>query len=46
MATGLMVLGPDAGYTLAVKHGWAGLFIQRTDKGFVEEPTPVFEKLR
>ena len=46
MATGLMVLGPDAGYALAVKHGWACLFILRTNKGFVEKPTPAFEKLR
>jgi FAD:protein FMN transferase len=46
MATGLMVLGPDAGYALAVKHGWACLFILRTGTGFVEKPTPAFEKLR
>ena len=46
MATGLMVLGPDAGYALAVKHGWACLFILRADSGFVEKPTPAFEKLR
>ena len=46
LATGLMVLGPDAGYALAVKHGWACLFILRADSGFVEKPTPAFEKLR
>lgn len=46
LATGLMVLGPDAGYAHAVKHGWACLFIVRTESGFVEKPTPAFEKLK
>lgn len=46
LATGLMVLGPDAGYSLAVKRGWACLFIMRTDTGFTEKVTPAFEKLR
>jgi thiamine biosynthesis lipoprotein len=46
LATGLMVLGPDVGYTLAVKRGWPCLFILRSGDGFVEKPTPTFEKLR
>ena len=46
LATGLMVLGPDAGYALAVKHDWACLFILRTESGFVEKLTPAFEKLK
>jgi len=46
LATGLMVLGPDASYALAVKHNWACLFILRTDSGFVEKLTPAFEKLK
>jgi len=46
LATGLMVLGPDAGYALAAKRGWACLFILRADTGFVEKATPAFDKLR
>ncbi|MFA6563861.1 MAG: FAD:protein FMN transferase [Verrucomicrobiia bacterium] len=46
LATGLMVLGPDTGYALAVKHGRACLFILRAESGFVEKPTPAFERLR
>jgi thiamine biosynthesis lipoprotein len=46
LATGLMVLGPDVGYTLAVKRGWPCLLILRSGGGFVEKPTPTFEKLR
>lgn len=46
LATGLMVLGPDAGYALAVKRGWACLFILRTNISFAEKATPAFEKLR
>ncbi|MCX6900847.1 MAG: FAD:protein FMN transferase [Verrucomicrobia bacterium] len=46
LATGLMVLGPDTGYALAAKHGWPCLFILRAKSGFIEKPTPAFEKLR
>lgn len=46
LATALMVLGPDAGYTLAVKRGWVCLFILRTASGFVEKATPAFEVLK
>ena len=46
LATGLMVLGPDAGFALAVKQNWACLFILRAASGFIEKPTPAFEKLR
>ncbi|MBI5683781.1 MAG: FAD:protein FMN transferase [Verrucomicrobia bacterium] len=46
LATGLVVLGPEAGYAFAVKRSWACLFILRTNTGFVEKLTPAFEKLR
>lgn len=46
LATALMVLGSDAGFELAAKHGWACLFILRTGSGFVEKATPAFERLR
>jgi thiamine biosynthesis lipoprotein len=46
LATGLMALGPDAGYALAARRGWACLFILRTASGFAEKMTPAFEKLK
>ncbi|MFO1393462.1 MAG: FAD:protein FMN transferase [Steroidobacteraceae bacterium] len=47
-ATALMVLGPDAGMTLATRLGLAALFIERdhTGHGFRERSTPQFERLR
>ncbi len=46
LATALMALGTDAGYALAVKRGWACLFILRAGSGFVEKLTPAFERLK
>lgn len=46
MATGLMVLGPDAGYTLAEREGLAAYFIVRTADGFSERQTAAFAHYR
>jgi thiamine biosynthesis lipoprotein len=44
IATGLNVLGPDAGYELAVRHGIAALFIlERSNGSLIEHATPAFE---
>ena len=40
LATGLMVLGPEAGYELAAREGIAALFIVRVGAGFTERATP------
>jgi thiamine biosynthesis lipoprotein len=45
LATGFTVLGPDAGFDLAVQQGVAALFITRTDDGFTERSTPSFSEL-
>lgn len=45
LATGLMVLGPEAGYNSAREHGVAAFFIVRSDAGFVEKMTPPFEQV-
>ena len=42
-ATGLLVLGPEAGYELAVKNGIAAHFVVRSDGGFKDQSTPWFE---
>ncbi|MFC1579317.1 FAD:protein FMN transferase [Thermodesulfobacteriota bacterium] len=44
-ATALMVLGPDRGYSLAVKKEFAVLFLIRTDDGFMRRATPEFNAL-
>ncbi len=46
MATALMVLGPDAGYTLADREGLAALFIVRSADGFVDRYTPAYRTHR
>jgi thiamine biosynthesis lipoprotein len=44
IATGLNVLGPDEGYSLAVTHGIAALFIlERSNGSLIEHATPAFE---
>lgn len=40
LSTGLMVLGAEAGYSLAAREGIAALFIRRTDDRFEEHATP------
>ena len=46
IATALGVLGPDAGYELAVAQGWAALLIVRRDDGALHErETPAFAAL-
>jgi thiamine biosynthesis lipoprotein len=42
MATALMVLGPDAGYTLADREGLAALFVVRSADGFVDRHTSAY----
>jgi thiamine biosynthesis lipoprotein len=44
LATGLMVLGPDAGYALAEREGIAAFFIVRDGEGFVDRATPAFTR--
>jgi thiamine biosynthesis lipoprotein len=46
MDTALMVLGPDAGYALAVQRGMAALFLIRGERGFIQKSTPRFDALR
>ena len=43
LATGLMVLGPEDGYKLAVQEKFPVLFVSRTQKGFEETMTPELE---
>jgi len=45
LATALMVLGPDAGYNLAVEEELAALFLVKTEDGFVEKTTPRFQEV-
>ena len=44
LATGLMVLGPEAGYRLAEREGLAALFIVRTADDFTVLTTPAFDR--
>jgi thiamine biosynthesis lipoprotein len=43
LATGLMVLGPEEGYKLAVQEKFPVLFVSRTQKGFEETMTSELE---
>ena len=46
LASGLLVLGPDEGFELAVREDLAVLFLIRGVDGTIEErPTPSFEAL-
>jgi thiamine biosynthesis lipoprotein len=45
LATGLLVLGPDAGYELAARDGIAALFTRQVDGKLVERATPAFGAL-
>ena len=45
MATALLVLGPEAGPSLATKLGVAGYFLVRNQTGIREITTPVFDQL-
>jgi FAD:protein FMN transferase len=44
LSTALMVLGPEAGYELALRAGIAALLIRRSGDGFVETATPAFAR--
>ena len=43
IATALMVLGPDAGYTLAESRSLPAVFIVREEHSFIEKATSAFE---
>ena len=45
LATGLMVLGPEAGYNLAKREKLPVLFLVKSETGFVERMTPQFEQV-
>ena len=45
-ATALYVLGPDKGWSTALEHSMAALFILREGKGFSVVMTPEFQRLR
>jgi thiamine biosynthesis lipoprotein len=45
LATGLLVMGPDAGFELAEQQNIAALFLTRTDNGVEERVSPRFEEL-
>ena len=45
LATGLLVLGPEEGYELALREDFAVLFMSRDGEGFSERMTPAFEAL-
>ena len=45
LASGLLVLGPEEGYRVAVEEELAALFLIRGEDGSIEErPTPAFER--
>ncbi len=44
LATGLLVLGPERALALAVNNNIAALFIEKTDNGYREKPTPQFAR--
>ncbi|HIB54705.1 MAG TPA: 4-hydroxybenzoate polyprenyltransferase [Nitrospirales bacterium] len=44
LATGLMVLGPDAGYDVAVKEDVAALFLVKHEDGLHEIVTPALDR--
>jgi len=46
LATAIMVLGPEAGYNLAMKENLAVLLLVADGKGFVEKTTPEFQRLK
>ena len=45
LATALMVLGPDAGYGLALQEGMQAFFVVNGGTGFVEKLTPNFPQV-
>ena len=46
LASGLLVLGPEAGFDLAVQKDLTVLFLIRSEDGEIEErPSPSFEQL-
>ncbi len=45
LATGLLVLGPDSGYDLAVESGWPVLMILRGADGWEVKETPAMQQL-
>ncbi len=46
LATGLLVLGPEEAYSLAVEHDLAAFFLVAEEDGFSERVTPAFEAIQ
>ncbi len=44
-ATALFILGPDAGFALAVRERWSALFLIREGPSLTARPTPEFTRL-
>jgi thiamine biosynthesis lipoprotein ApbE len=44
-ATALFVLGPGAGFALAIRERWSALFLIREGPSFTAHPTPEFTRL-
>jgi thiamine biosynthesis lipoprotein len=44
LSTALMVLGPEAGFELAERMGWAVLFVERRASGFAQRETTAFAR--
>ncbi|MFK8333154.1 FAD:protein FMN transferase [Pseudomonas sp. BJa5] len=44
-STVLLILGPQAGWEFALKHGIAAVFVTRVAEGFVARSTPAFEQV-
>lgn len=45
LSTLLLILGPEAGWDYAEKHGIAGFFVMRSATGFVTRSNPAFDAL-
>ncbi|MGB5165003.1 MAG: FAD:protein FMN transferase [Woeseiaceae bacterium] len=46
LATGLLVMGPQAGMELAIRENIAAMFLTRTNSGIEERVSPRFEEFR
>lgn len=44
-STVLLILGPQAGWDFALRHGIAAVFVTRVADGFVSRSTPAFEQV-
>lgn len=44
-STLLLILGPERGWSFALEHGIAAVFVSRVEGGFVARATPAFNKI-